>query len=284
MLRLRRGMSMNQPVSRVQIGVGSGAVRPPRVTPEAAPGRSESRLLRKLRAFLAPSRAEVEAIEDIERQFVRVPANRHLADEGARATHVQVICDGWAMRYNVLRDGRRQIANLLVPGDFACAHAMLFETADDNVATLTTASIARVERDAALALVAAHPRLGLAIARLCALEETMLRERLVSIGSRSLRERAAHFLLELSSRLELVGLAEDGSFEMPVSQAIVADCLGVSAVHVSKTLTALRAEGLIEVSRCQPRTVRIRNRARLAEVAGFRPGYLHLDEARSPHP
>jgi DNA-binding transcriptional regulator LsrR (DeoR family) len=82
----------------------------------------------------------------------------------------------------------------------------------------------------------------------------------------------------------LVGLAEDGTFEMPASQAIMADCLGISAVHVSKTMTRLREAGLIEVKNRQPKSIVIRDRIGLEAVAGFRPAYLHFTDRAYAHP
>jgi DNA-binding transcriptional regulator LsrR (DeoR family) len=90
--------------------------------------------------------------------------------------------------------------------------------------------------------------------------------------------------LELHARLSLVELADNGAFEMPASQAIMADCLGISAVHVSKTMTRLRDSGLIEVKTRQPKSIVIRDRAGLEALAGFRPAYLHLSKPAYAHP
>jgi CRP-like cAMP-binding protein len=271
---------MNQTVSRLRFTVNDGA----RSCAAGAYNFSDSKLQRRLGALAALGPAELHALLELERGAMPLAPNSPIVHEGETSTQLYVLREGWAMRYNILRDGRRQIVNLILPGDFICAHATLFDAADDNVSTLTGAMLARIERQAALAVFQAFPRLGLAFARACAQEESILRERLVSIGCRSLTERAAHLLLELHARLSLVGLAENGTFEMPVSQAIMADCLGISAVHVSKTMTRLREAGLIEVKSRQPKSIVIRDRAGLEAVAGFRPAYLHLAESAYAHP
>ena len=271
---------MNQTVSRLRFTVEDGA----RSCAAGAYDPLNSRLRRRLGAFAVLGPAELHALAELEAVAIPLAANSPIVHEGEASTQLYVLREGWAMRYNILRDGRRQIVNLILPGDFICAHAALFDSSDDNVSTLTGAMLARIERQAALAVFEALPRLGLAFARACAQEESILRERLVSIGCRSLTERAAHLLLELHARLSLVGLAENGTFEMPASQAIMADCLGISAVHVSKTMTRLREAGLIEVKNRQPRSIVIRDRARLEAVAGFRSAYLHLTEPSYAHP
>ena len=104
-------------------------------------------------------------------------------------------------------------------------------------------------------------------------EESLLAERIVSLGRRSARQRTAHVLCELISRLEIIGIDDAEKFVVPISQEEFADVLGISVVHMNKTLRALGREGVISFRNA---LLLVRNRARLEQIAGFESGYLQF--------
>jgi CRP-like cAMP-binding protein len=175
------------------------------------------------------------------------------------------------MRYKTLPDGRRQILNFILPGDFIALYGSLIECADHSVETLTRVSVAAFAPQRVVDLFGRCPRLGAAIAWTAGREEAILAEQIVRIGRRSAYERTAHLFLELLRRLQFVGLAGERSFEMPLSQDVLADSLGLSMVHVNRTLRRLRQAGLV---RLVDRSLVIDDVEKLEEVANFSPDYI----------
>jgi hypothetical protein len=109
-------------------------------------------------------------------------------------------------------------------------------------------------------------------------DEGVLRNWIVNIGRRDAFQGVAHLMCELHVRMKNVGLVEDGTFHMPVTQEELADSLGISAVHVNRVLQRLRSDGLIELG---GRTLKILDIGTLRETCGFDAGYLHAD-AQAP--
>jgi CRP-like cAMP-binding protein len=117
----------------------------------------------------------------------------------------------------------------------------------------------------------AHPRLAAKIFWSFSGEAAMYAEHLIDLGRRSALERVAHFLLELHARLQLIGLADDRSFHLPLTQELIGDTLGLSVPHVNRTLRQLRDDNLLVV---ENQRVRIRDLEALSGLAGFESGYF----------
>lgn len=226
---------------------------------------------RKLGAFLSLSNAEVDCIEVMQKKVKSVAAGCDLVRDGDPYERTYIVADGWAMRFKTLSDGRRQILNFVLPGDFVGLFSPLFETADHNVSALTDMTVHPVEPTYMVELFANCPRLGAAIAWSAGRDEALLSEQVVRVGRRSAYERTGHIVLELLHRLRLVGEAGQRSFEMPLTQEILADTLGLSIVHVNRTLRRLRENGLLELS--DGRLV-IKDLEKLTGAAEFSPDYL----------
>lgn len=120
--------------------------------------------------------------------------------------------------------------------------------------------------------VAEFPRLATALLWAASRDEAMVVEHLVNIGRRSAIERTAHFFMELAERLSLIGLATEAEFKCPLSQFVLADALGLTAIHVNRVLRQLREQNLLIVRKG---SVRIHNLNRLRELAGYQGGYLN---------
>jgi CRP-like cAMP-binding protein len=99
------------------------------------------------------------------------------------------------------------------------------------------------------------------------------REWMTRIGRRSAKQRVAHVLCEMAARLRAVGMLNDNSYELPMTQAELADAVGVSSVHMNRVLQDLRHDGLIT---SHAHTVTINDREQLCKVAQFSPDYLHV--------
>lgn len=201
-----------------------------------------------------------------------VPADQDLAREGDETGDVRLILEGFACRYKLLRDGSRQIVAFLIPGDFCDLHVFILQKMDHSIGTLSPARVVDIPRPQILALTE-RPALARALWWATLVDEAILREWLLNIGQRESEERIAHIICELHVRLKVVGLADGGRFALPITQAEIGDALGLSAIHVNRSLQTLRAQGLITLHH---RELVINDPNRLTAMCGFNPNYLHL--------
>jgi len=188
--------------------------------------------------------------------------------------HVFVIEQGWAIRYRRLEDGRRQILNFMLPGDCFDMMAVTRATADHSVAAATKVQLRRVNARDFLDAIRRNETLATAFWWSVVQEEAILREQIVRVGRRSARERVAHLLLELNRRVGAIEGEMSDVIDLPFPQALLGDALGLSVVHISRTLSWLRSEGLIGTT---VDGIEIRDRERLVRLADFNTAYLHLD-------
>ncbi len=234
----------------------------------------------KLGAFLDLHQESLAYLDGLQRNVQRFAAGADLIVEGESCDRIFVLQQGWTFSYKMLPDGRRQILNFGLPGDFLGVRASLFETAEHSRAALTDVVVSSFPARMIAEICRTRPEIALAIQWASAREQAMLAEHLVSLGRRSAYERLAHLLLELLNRLQLVGMAGEASYALPLTQEILADALGLSIVHVNRTLRKLRERGLVET---RDRKVVIRNVDRLADEALFENDYLdQAHEERRP--
>jgi len=201
-------------------------------------------------------------------------AKRDLIKQGDRPEVVFLLVEGWACRYKILPDGRRQIMAYLVPGDLCDVQIFILKRMDHAIGLLSNARVAAIPENKMVELFETRPTLARALWWSTLTDEAVLREWLVNIGQRDAFERIAHLLCELWVRLKMVGMVKGGAFAFPVTQSDLGDTLGLTPVHVNRMLQRLRGEGLIELK--QGRLL-IPDVPRLMSVAQFDSNYLHLD-------
>ena len=219
------------------------------------------------------SREEQQALEEAALPAKSVGVGTDLVREGERADSLLIVTEGWACRYTTTREGGRQLPALLVPGDVGNLDSLMFDRLDYGVRTLSQAAIVALPRNRALALAAQHPGIARTFTWLGLIENAILSKWALSLGRRSAKERLAHLLCELSVRLD----AEDGdesSFAFPLTQEQVADALGLTSVHVNRTMQQLRSGGLIVAAK---RAMTLPDVPRRRQIGGFDPRYLHID-------
>lgn len=220
-------------------------------------------------AFL--SSEERRALEaELAQQFAR--ANTDLMREGDVADRLYIVAEGWACRYKITRHGLRQIVALLTPGDMANLDSLVFESPGYGVRALTNATMLAIPRKQALALATHHAGIARTFTSLALMENAILSQWTVRLGRFSAKKRLAHLLCELSARLD-AGNENEGSFELPLTQEQLGDALGLTAVHVNRTMQQLRVDGLIATAN---RSVTILDRDRLRYAGEFNPAYLHI--------
>src|SRR6476659_9287057 len=153
--------------------------------------------------------------------------------------------DGYAVRYKLLRNGKRQILNVILPGDIVGIPGSFFEKAVYSVSAITDIAMNACTLDAYVQLCYRRPQFGLALSWIAVQEATTYAEHIIDVGRRTPIERLSHFLLELYARLRAVGYAEENRFTLPFSQEVMADVLGLSVPHLNRMMQQLRAEKLI---------------------------------------
>ena len=234
----------------------------------------DSPLARKLGAFVALSEEELAALAVFHQRRRTFEPGVDLVRQGQLGQIAYILADGWVCSYKLLPSGTRQIVDFQVPGDFLGLRSVLFRTSDHNVEAMTKVEVSEVSPNDLIDAFANAPRLATAVLWAASRDEAMVVEHLVDIGRRNALERTAHFLLELGARLKLVGLGTRQGYACPLSQYMLADALGLSAVHINRVLRQLREEGLLTFRSGQ---VIFDDFERLVELANFDTAYLDQD-------
>jgi CRP-like cAMP-binding protein len=164
--------------------------------------------------------------------------------EGMHSAHLFTVLSGWAFRYKLLPDGRRQIMNYVLPGDLLGLQGSLIGEMDHSVEALTPVTLCVFERAKLERLFERHPSLGYDLTWIAAQEERILDEHLLSIGRRTALERTAYLLSFIHQRAKSAGI-NGGRRVIPITQQHVADTLGLSLVHTNKTLRKLSDRNLM---------------------------------------
>jgi CRP-like cAMP-binding protein len=217
-----------------------------RYTARIAPRPLEA-VIRRLRS-LAPLTEEDQAlVRGLGERRERHTAGEELVAEGETVRRPRFVVSGWACRQRVMADGRRQIFGFLLPGDALGFVERPVPRALTSVVALTALETVDGEAVAEAASSGRSPALAAALTRARWLEQSMLLDHMVRLGRQTAYERVAHFLLELQQRMEIAGFGDAQRFPLPLTQEILADVLGLSIVHVNRTLQQLRREKLIEL-------------------------------------
>lgn len=230
-------------------------------------------LTRKLEKFAPLSVDERRLLDDVVKSSRGVAARTDIIHEGQVSRDVRLILQGFACRYKLLKDGKRQIVAYLVPGDFCDLNVFILKAMDHSIGTLSPCRVVDIPRHRILEMME-RPGIARAIWYATLVDEATLREWLLNVGQRDAVPRIGHLLCELLARLRVVGLVNDNSYELPLTQSEIGDTTGLTNVHVNRCLQQLRDKGLIEY---KTKHITIRDLAGLSEFTGFTPNYLHLE-------
>lgn len=175
-------------------------------------------------------------------------ARTDLPPESEETTGLRVILAGWASRYTLLANGKRQLLGFLLPGEMCDAYMSWLTCTDHSIGTLTDIVYADIRRDEAERLITDHPAIARALWVQTLLDISAQREWTVSLGQRVAFQRLAHLFFDVHLRLRGVGLTTGNCCDFLATQVDIGDAAGLSPVHVNRTLQDLRAAGLITLS------------------------------------
>jgi CRP-like cAMP-binding protein len=221
--------------------------------------------LRKRPCLREFSAEELNFVKEFKIDELRVDAGASFLREGMRSEHLYTVLSGWAFRYKMLDDGRRQILNYALPADMVGLQGTLMHEMEHSVEALTPLVLCVFPRAKLWDLYSRFPSLAFDITWLAAREEQLVDEHLVSLGRRTALERTAYLLLHLFVRADEIGLVKNGTIQFPFTQQHLADTLGMSLVHTNKTLKRLFVSKAV---RWKDRIFEMIDRAALAGIAG----------------
>jgi CRP-like cAMP-binding protein len=226
-------------------------------------------LIQRLTRFAPLSSDEMGLVRSLAETSEDLPTGTELIAEGQALDAPRLLMSGWACRYRVLPDGRRQIFEFMLPGDLygLCHRPQAVALTAAVALTPVVIADASALSDAIVNKPERYPGLAAACYGTASLEEAYLLNQLVRVGRQTAYERTAHLILELHERLSVVGLADESSVPIPLTQEILADALGLSVVHLNRTLQQLRRNQLIEF---KGGLVRLLQPDVLADIADFR--------------
>ena len=232
------------------------------------------KLLMKLTVRDTLSADEEARLRSLPTERLMVPRHRTVAYAGQEAHHSIILLNGLMCRYKDLRNGGRQIAGIHIAGDFPDLHNFTLKRPDDSLLAITACEIAIVPHERLLQLTNECPHLTRLLWFCTNLDAAIHREWVISLGRRTAIQRVAHFFCELWTRFDIVGLAQPDGFSLGMTQTELAESMGLTPVHVNRTLKALRQKGLV---RFQGGFVEIPDLAALKREAEFDPTYLSLE-------
>lgn len=239
------------------------------------PGHSAiSRFLNRLlrRSALGPE--EQQAILSLSSEPEQFRLNSDIVSPGETVDHACLVARGLAARYDQMADGERQLNAFHIEGDMCDLHSVVCPTAAWGITALTTTTVLQVPHAELRKLVTTYPAIALAFWRDGTADASILAKWIGNLGRRDARARVAHLLCEIGLRMEAAGLATRDRFWFDVSQSNLADAVGLTSVHVNRTIQSLRRDGLI---RTESRTIYVDDWSRLAGIAEFDADYLLLE-------
>jgi CRP-like cAMP-binding protein len=230
-------------------------------------------LSRKLESHGALDEDDRRAILNLPQTLRSFDPGGYVGREGDVPVRVAVLISGFVVAHKITGPGARQIVALYLPGEPLDLQHLYLECADQNLQAITRAVVAFTPRAAMHDLVAARTAVARAVWLHNLIEASIFRDWITNIGRRTALPRLAHWLCEMGMRFELQGIGTRTCFDLPMTQEQIADTVGLTPVHVNRTLKALATQGLV---RRRHRRIELPDWNAISEFADFNPRYLHI--------
>jgi CRP-like cAMP-binding protein len=199
---------------------------------------------------------------------------------GEPSQEVHTLLRGWAYRFLLLPDGRRQILGYYLPGNLITLEALHMPRVHVSIQALTDVTLCVFDIEVFRRLVRDTPAINEEAERACVQRTIFNDNRLMDLGRRTAQEKLARFIVEMYVRLARRKAVRDRSFTWPLRHEHIADTLGLTPVHVSRTLRALREERVVSIN---GQDVTILDDARILMAAGLPDDHLSLERLTARH-
>jgi CRP-like cAMP-binding protein len=236
--------------------------------------QNSSPIIRNLDSTFRLSDQERTALEDLPMQIQAIRADQDIVREGDRPSRCFALLDGYTATYKMTGDGKRQIHSWHIPGDIPDLQSLHLRVLDNSVVTLTPCRVGFIQHEVLRELCRKQPRIMEAFWRQTLIDAAIFREWMTNIGRREAYSRMAHIICEWIVRMRAVGLVQDHTCDLPMTQGELADAMGVSTVHVNRVLQELRGDGLITLKGSR---LEVLDWEQLKQEGDFDPTYLHQD-------
>jgi CRP-like cAMP-binding protein len=231
------------------------------------------RLIAKLESIGGLTAEERDAVAALPLRVKQIPEDTDIVRDGDAPSESCLLVEGFLCRYKMLPNGGRQILAIHTAGDIPDLQSLQLKIMDHSLGALTPCRVAFITHAALHEIARAYPGVMALFWRDTLIDAAIFREWLTGVGRRTAHQRIAHLFCEIHVRLKAVGLADDKGFDLPITQAEIADSLGLSTVHVNRVLQELRREGLIQ---SRGKYLGVTDWGALGEAGGFDPRYLHV--------
>jgi CRP-like cAMP-binding protein len=233
----------------------------------AALTRFLERLLRRS-CLSAEEQAEILGLKS---HVAQADNHRDIVRPGMKVDHACLVVAGLVGRFDQMADGQRQITAIHIPGDMCDLHSVVSPIAGWGLEALTTTTILRIPHADLRELAMRYPAIALAFWRDTTADASIFAKWVSNIGRREARARLAHLFCELGMRMEQAEVGTRTDFPMPIAQVQLADALGLTPVHVNRTLQMLKREGIVAKN---DKTIHVSDWTSLAAIAQFDPAFL----------
>jgi CRP-like cAMP-binding protein len=232
-----------------------------------------NQLIRKLESIADLTVEEKQALLELPMTIKKIGPDEDIVRDGDRPSECCLLVTGFACRYKLTQEGKRQIMSFHIPGDIPDLQSLFLDVMDHSLGTLVASTVGMIPHEHIYDLTRRYAGIAAAFWRDTLIDAAVFREWMVGIGRRSAYTRIAHVLCELLVRFRAIDMTENHALELPVTQAEIGDALGLSTVHVNRVLQELRGDGLITL---RGRTLIANDWEGLQKAGEFDPTYLHL--------
>lgn len=233
-------------------------------------------LVRKLQTRVRLDRTDIVTVLELPFAMRSYEAPGYLVREGATSLQqCSFIRSGFAFRQKLTIDGNRQIVGICLPGDFIDLQHLFLNRADHTVQVLTRLETVDLGRSALQELAQTRPNIAKALWIDTLIEASIHREWILNIGRRDGKQRIAHLLCEFALRMREAGFESDAGYEFPMTQEQLGDAVGLTSVHVNRTLKALAANGIVQRNKG---FLTFSDWKQIRAIGDFSALYLHLDQ------
>jgi CRP-like cAMP-binding protein len=233
-----------------------------------------SRFVARLQLNSVLSEAEQQAVMGLRSHATQYGQGRDFVRPGDTITHATLVVAGNAGRFDLMRNGSRQITAIYIAGDMCDLYSVAMPTAGWGLTSLGTSTVLQIPHSDMRDLAFTYPNLALAFWRDTVLDASILAKWIANVGRKDARARIAHLLCELGTRNERAGLGKRDEFELALTQEQIADAMGLTSVHVNRMLQSLRVDDLVSM---RAHRVTIKDWDHLASIADFTPTFLLCD-------